>query len=555
MKKSMWILTLQLLFVALASKPGFCGFLYYRFYPAAIYTNGLDPTTLEVFTDSTDIKEVQLYWHWYDPDWQSLYDDGSHGDRIANDGVYTLHDLKAKIDNFYPFFKRHHNNYGFHIKLINTAGQESIEVAQLGFVDPEVAFPAADLGDGCAATRSAFFITDTKGEIFPGYPVTTIVCGSSVYPAAYKKLYDRFEDVFDFIILMPETTVREPDTYIERVPYCVNVRNDVLHIGQPIFNESANYFSKGRLRSVVYHSFGFGAILEHEVGHSWGMRLGSTLGLIGEDKKPEGRYGHWVAQADIDGQMSSFIQGCTLADNGDGTWRLKPQNRDYMPYSPLELYAMGLIPPSEVPAVHLLENLDTSNPEKVTAGSVKTYTMAEIMAAHGGERIPAYPKAQKDFKVAFIFVSDRVFTAGELAYNSCIAEYFASDEPGSYYMMPFETATGGKATLDAALPGMEYLTGVEPPAVAVPGDLELRQNYPNPFNPRTALSFTLGRAEHISIVIYDRLGRMVAILTSGYYPAGRHTVTWDAGSLSSGLYFARISGETGDRMIKMVLAR
>lgn len=556
MKKAQRLLTLQIFFILLALDTGFCNsYLYYRFLPAAIYADGTDPTTLEVFTTGNGIKEVQVYWHWYDPDWQSLFDDGTHGDRIANDGIYTLNDLKGKISNFYSFFNHHHNDYGIHIKLIDTAGQEQIKVAQLGLVDPQTAYPAADLGDGCSATRSAFFIADTKGEIFSGYPVTPVACGSELFPLAYKKLYDRFEDVFDFIILMPETRLFEPGSYQEQIPYCINVRNDIQHLGLPLFDESATCYSKGRLRSVVFHSYGYGAILEHEIGHSWGMRLGSTLGLIVEDHQATGRYGHWLAEADVDGQMSYFIGGKTLSDNGDGTWRLKPQSISYMPYSPLELYAMGLIPPAEVPPVHILQGLDLTNPEKVTASSVKTVTIAEIMTVHGGERIPAYPGAQKDFKAAFIFVSDRAFSPGELAYFSCIADYFASNEPGSYYMMPFETAAGGRATLDVALPGMEYLTSARSPSGLQPANLELEQNYPNPFNPRTTITFRLARSGQVTLSIFDRLGREVAVLANGFYPAGRHQIPWEPGALASGLYWTRLESEADVRTIKMALIR
>ncbi|HOC90199.1 MAG TPA: T9SS type A sorting domain-containing protein [bacterium] len=556
MKKALWILSLSILFTILPADPGFCdGYLYSRFYPAAIHANGADPTTLEVFTTGSDIKEVQVFWHWYDPDWQILHDDGTHGDRAANDGIYTLNNLKALFNNFYTLFSHHHNYYGIHIKVIDTAGHEIIKVGQLGLVDSKTTYPAADLGGGCAATRSAFFITDTQGEIFAGYPLTQIACGSELFPKAYQKLYDRFEDVFDFIILMPETRLFEPGSYAERVPYCINVRNEIQHIGLPLFDESATCFSKGRLRSVIYHSFGNDAILDHEIGHSWGPRLGSTLGLLVGDNLPEGRYGHWLAEADVDGQMSYFIAGKTLADNGDGTWRLKPQDRDYMPYAPLELYAMGLIPAAEVPPVHILQGLDMTNPDKVTASSVRTVTMAEIMAAHGGVRIPAWPAAQKDFSAAFIFVSDRLFTAGELAYFSCIADHFASDEPGSNYSMPFETATGGRATLDVALPGMEHLTGIRTTSGLQPATLELEQNFPNPFNHATSITFRLDKPGQVALSVCDRLGREVTRLAAGYFHAGRHQVRWDASAQGTGLYWARLNSDQGVTTIKMVLIR
>ncbi len=541
--------------VATENRTASSGILYTRFYPAAIFPDGKDATTLEVVTDGMNIQEVQVYWHWYDPDWQSLYDDGTHGDRIPGDGVYTLNDLKATFANFYAFFGNHIRDFGVDIKVTTTGGEDKTSWVQLGLADPEMSYPAANLAGNCYATTCAFFIVDQAGEIFAGYPVTSIDCGRQLFPVAYKKLYERFADVFDFIIVMPATRLVEPDDYVERVPYCITVRNDVQHIGVPLFDESSKCYSKGHLRSVIYHSYGFGAILEHELGHTWGMRLGSTLGLIKEDQNVEGLYGHWLAQSDVDGQMSSFIAGCTLSDNGNGTWRLKDQNRDYMPYSPLELYAMGLVPPEQVPPAHILYGLDTSNPEMVTADSTKTITIQQIMAAHGGERIPTSATSQKDFRVAFIFVSDREFSAGEFAYFSGLAEYFASDRPGSWYMMPFEAATGGRATLDASLPGMEYL------AVATPGDetvvsgFDLTQNYPNPFNANTRITFFLDRAAEVSISVFDALGREVLSRSNQRYAAGQHALLLEATDWPSGLYLCRLRKGAQSQTIKMLMIR
>jgi endoglucanase len=70
----------------------------------------------------------------------------------------------------------------------------------------------------------------------------------------------------------------------------------------------------------------------------------------------------------------------------------------------------------------------------------------------------------------------------------------------------------------------------------VPAVLELGQNYPNPFNPETRIPVTLHATSRIKISIYDVLGRLSAVAFDGSLPAGRHSVTFDANGLPTGLY-------------------
>lgn len=74
-----------------------------------------------------------------------------------------------------------------------------------------------------------------------------------------------------------------------------------------------------------------------------------------------------------------------------------------------------------------------------------------------------------------------------------------------------------------------------------PGDFSLSQNYPNPFNPVTNISFDLPGRSEVRIAVYDLSGREVARLADGIEPAGRHTVQFNGGNLSSGLYFCKMN--------------
>lgn len=77
----------------------------------------------------------------------------------------------------------------------------------------------------------------------------------------------------------------------------------------------------------------------------------------------------------------------------------------------------------------------------------------------------------------------------------------------------------------------------------VPEGFTLAQNYPNPFNPATRIGFHLPQAQHVTLTVYDLLGRPVATLAEGFKPAGPHEAVFDARRLPSGVYIYRLEAE------------
>ncbi|MBS1262698.1 MAG: hypothetical protein MAG453_02060 [Calditrichaeota bacterium] len=65
--------------------------------------------------------------------------------------------------------------------------------------------------------------------------------------------------------------------------------------------------------------------------------------------------------------------------------------------------------------------------------------------------------------------------------------------------------------------------------------------HPNPFNSTSSVTIRLPQAGELTADVFDVTGRRVATLADGLYPAGRHTLTFDASALASGLYFIRAS--------------
>jgi hypothetical protein len=87
----------------------------------------------------------------------------------------------------------------------------------------------------------------------------------------------------------------------------------------------------------------------------------------------------------------------------------------------------------------------------------------------------------------------------------------------------------------------------------LPASYSLMQNYPNPFNPATRIKYTVGGAgetgaggsglgaSNTKIVVYDMLGRQVAVLVDEKKAPGSYEVSFDGGQLASGMYIYRLT--------------
>jgi hypothetical protein len=59
----------------------------------------------------------------------------------------------------------------------------------------------------------------------------------------------------------------------------------------------------------------------------------------------------------------------------------------------------------------------------------------------------------------------------------------------------------------------------------------------------------------VVISIFNNLGQMVQRLNLGVLPAGNHRIAWDAGALSSGVYYYTVATERGSMANKLVILR
>jgi hypothetical protein len=89
----------------------------------------------------------------------------------------------------------------------------------------------------------------------------------------------------------------------------------------------------------------------------------------------------------------------------------------------------------------------------------------------------------------------------------------------------------------------------------VANSVRLHQNYPNPFNPTTQISFEIPETGRALLTVYDLTGRTIAILVDKVVSAGTHQVSFDGSNLSSGIYFYRLTTDSGTITNKMTLLK
>ena len=117
-----------------------------------------------------------------------------------------------------------------------------------------------------------------------------------------------------------------------------------------------------------------------------------------------------------------------------------------------------------------------------------------------------------------------------------------------YFTMPnFDNNTANDQT--SIIEVVNYFEDV--PHVPEP-DFVLEQNYPNPYDGTTRIEFALPYSGNTRFFVTDVVGRLVHEETSAY-SEGRHTITFNKGTLPSGVYYYGIEFNGQRRMHKMII--
>ena len=290
-------------------------------------------------------------------------------------------------------------------------------------------------------------------------PVTEdLVAGQLQLRDYAERFYEYFHDDFDFLIFVSNLSLFNHNPFeptwweLEYEGVYHGVMNDVQGIGEGMYSLNREWGSEDALKGTIHVSysgaFSIGPAL-HELMHRWGNYIVLT-----------GFGPHWGFSS-ANGQLGGFDIS-DLVDHGGGRYSVGSTDpapygwrAHIKPYSPIELYLAGLIPPEEVPDLWVAEDVEVLNEYTdygdpiFTASKVRTYAIEDIIAEHG-KRIPDSSQSQKDFRAAAILLIDEDHPAikWQLDKVSGTVSSFSltgADEFDDTYN--FYEATGGRATI------------------------------------------------------------------------------------------------------------
>lgn len=285
--------------------------------------------------------------------------------------------------------------------------------------------------------------------------ISGLTPGTQDYTTVAQQFYSHFGDDYDFLgtIFIPEENTNR---------YHVVVRNSVSGIGLSLSNNSATYGSAGRLKGinvyplVTYFDLGESSSI-HEIGHQWINYLNMT--------QLQNVTTHWPIST-----LAYGIMGFNLPDGagGDFPWQLVQQNSTTwlcsprspaLTYNEMEMYLMGLIPPSQVPTNYSFTNQSQMCTDGGTlSGPVTTITAQNVIDQYG-PRSPNYLSSQKKFNMASIVATrNRWLSNTEMDFLDYMAARGGAMVPLTYHQglaygmtYPFYLATKGKACLVTAI--------------------------------------------------------------------------------------------------------
>ena len=477
-----------------------------RFFPPVIFG---DDTTMLVFADSE--VEAGTDPH-YDRHGQiRVYDDGTHGDLLASDGLFsaaclTMSDLGVEYDQFGGLAGSYMSSGGSRLHVINPSLRGSIE--------------HTDFGNGLTGTEHALFLS--LGE--PGYDKVRQGDYELMMPGtceACAAVLEEFGDKFDHILLVPDEPINGPSY--------VRVSDDIQGIltygdsrcgtgmWSGAWNDPADYnyedvefgcygkFLNGndypRLKGIIWAPDPELGGLNHEFGHWMGFGPssadfpGSGVSWNSEDRM------HLDSNSTVESPMSGpfwdpqrgwpnevrvldgdMYKPAQIRSNGDGTFTMVPRSSDQEVFDDIILYMMGFLPVEQAQErYHFLVDADIhlndcrSYPgfldcNDATIDETEYGTMVEFgvneMISQFGPRVPSYADAPKNLNAAAIVLTNDAASEAERAWYDLLYGWWSTENSyNENFGATWPFATRGLSTITTGIPSTD--TTPVAPEVAV----------------------------------------------------------------------------------------
>ncbi len=192
-------------------------------------------------------------------------------------------------------------------------------------------------------------------------------------------------------------------------------------------------------------------------------------------------------------------------------------------------------------------------PKEPARVNLKWNVSSSISSAGGYSLKLGWMKSAEDTS----FAANRTSFAGIFLEKDSVTylEAGSGDFTTNFVSEPFTVSQGNVPTVGTFVVGNFGATPVKA-IEKVPAVFRLYQNYPNPFNPTTTIQFTVAKSGPSVLRIYNILGQQVTTLFSGEATPGKiYSVPFNAGELSSGVYFSMLESGGQRQIHKMVLLK
>lgn len=266
----------------------------------------------------------------------------------------------------------------------------------------------------------------------------------------------------DYFFVVVAASNLQPD----RVPNVLTYRHIADGIGQDGIT-GTNVPNICRYHSSGTPTLGFFGVLDHEIGHNWGVFIGSQVGE-----------GHWVQHSTGTGQVASSYSddGFTTIKRLSGTpgsgftWTSLDNNtrQETETFSDQDLYLMGLS--DQFPTLHVLRDPVYNSNGTMSYSSVDSYDQAWVVAGNGA-RNPSYQTSEKSFKLGVVYVArdlaeiTSVYPTIERSIKQFIYDE-SVDTTNFRFQVPFIVATKNRGSVYARLANLD---GNQPPTISISG--------------------------------------------------------------------------------------
>jgi hypothetical protein len=487
-----------------------------------------------------------------------LFNDGTHGDKITNDSLFTLDGLtrnsyaNSPVDYFY--FNSHEVIYEFkNGQKVSTT--EYLELIVLSINDELVPVPGVIkiYSDSVIATEYAVSIKQKYKNEFPDFDKDD--------KELVKTFYKYFPDEINFFLFpVLYTSSRLGGSH-------ATIKNYVRGTGSKVFDNSASFGSNGNLLAVIniFHHFDKISVINHELLHQWGVYTNEKLML---NKKGDSHWG--IIEMESTGFGTSDIVK-NIVPLSDTTFYTIKHPALLNKCSSLEMYLMGFLPLDSVsfPIKALVNPViigDYNGNSMYRADALKYVTKEEFISLQG-ERIPGYLNEKKNFNVAVVIPYERVLNKVEMAYFDFIAREIEKDFTVLKSGETFRQITRGAGSINTRLNPLNISSFK---TEKLPAESYLEQNYPNPFNPATTIRYSIKTACNVTLKIFDLLGREVVTLVNEYKQPGIYNSEFQSdrqGSIhnsssesltnqcAGGIYFYQLQAGSYSETKKMLLLK